>query len=60
MLTAFIIFLALEAAMLVASCIYVSPLIARGAKRTDVAPVVVTPQLPRAVAVPTAWRKERW
>lgn len=57
MLTFFVLFLVLLGVMLIASCIYVSPLIARGAKHTDAAPVVITPRLPRAICIPAAYRK---
>lgn len=57
MLTFITLFFIFEGAMLLACCIYVSPMI--GATSTKPAPVMVAPQLPKAVAIPAAWRKRR-
>ncbi len=59
MLTAFICFLVIEACFLIGACIYVSPLMAPGTRRPDAPPITIAP-LPKAVAIPTAWRKARW
>lgn len=51
MLSILYLFLAFEAAMLIAAAIYVSPL---GARRIDAPPVV----LPMAICKPTKWRRD--
>lgn len=59
MTTLFIAFLVLELLALVVCAVYVR-LPTPGARSTQAAPIVVAPQLPRAVAIPTAWRRDRW
>lgn len=58
MLSIFVLFLCIEGLMLIASMLYVSPLISRGSRRVD-APPVMAP-LPKAVAIPTAYRRNNW
>lgn len=58
LLLGFKIFLALLGLMLVASCWYVSPMI--GARSTKAAPVVVTPTLPKVIAIPAIARRRSW
>lgn len=57
MLIAFLVFLGMLGLMLIACAIYIR-LPTPGARRTDAAPIVVTPTLPRAICIPTAHRRK--
>lgn len=57
MLSILYLFLAFEGAMLIAAAIYVGPLTTAHDRRTQA--VMIKPELPRAVAIPTKWRRER-
>lgn len=56
MLSLFVLFLVFEAAFLIAAAIYVR---IPGTRDRRAPVVMVRPELPRAVAIPAAWRRGR-